>query len=264
MAAPNGASLGGDVVNRKLAALGVSLGVLGGGVVGFVATSGSPSASAELGGVSTPRAQQATDTTVAGSSTTEDKDTRRADRLTEVLAPLVENGTITQAQADAVIAALQDAMPMGGGHRGGPMGDGDHGGPMMGGIAGIGGQLDDIVGVLGLDIDDVMSALRDGKTIAELAEEQGVDVQKVIDTAVAAVKEHLDEAVASGDHTQAEADDLLTKATDVITKLVNGEFDLPFGGMGGGMGHHGGPFGRHGDDDSSESNRDPATTTTLG
>ncbi len=45
-------------------------------------------------------------------------------RLQAVLQPLVDNGTLTQAQADKVIAALAAAGPLGRGD-----GDGDHGGP---------------------------------------------------------------------------------------------------------------------------------------
>ena len=54
-----------------------------------------------------------------------------------------------------------------------------------------------------------------------MAEAQGVDVQAVIDAMVAGVKEHLDEKVASGDLTQAEADERLAEATERITDLAN-------------------------------------------
>ena len=47
--------------------------------------------------------------------------------MTDALAPLVQDGTITQAQADAVTKALQDAKPQGG--HGGP--GGDHGAALL-------------------------------------------------------------------------------------------------------------------------------------
>lgn len=235
-------------MNKKWAALGVSLGVLGGGAAGFAATSNSTPAGAER--VATPA--QATDTTVADTGSTDDtdRDQDHADHLGEILAPLVEDGTITQAQADAVIGALTEAMPDGRGHGRGGMG----GGPGFDG-----GRLAEIVESLDLSIQEVMEALRDGTSIAELAEQQGVEIDTIIESAVAALKEHLDEEVAEGDLTQAEADERLAEATESITAFVEGDLEFPMGGFGGmgGRGHHGG-FGH--DDDHS----DATTTTTVG
>jgi hypothetical protein len=65
----------------------------------------------------------------------------------------------------------------------------------------------------------------------------------VIDAMVAQVKTHLDEEVASGEHTQAEADQKLADATTRITEQVNNA--MPTGGRGpGGSGGHGGPDGQ--------------------
>lgn len=47
----------------------------------------------------------------------------RAAKLAETLAPLVTDGTITQAQADSITAALKDARPERGEHRGHRGGD---------------------------------------------------------------------------------------------------------------------------------------------
>ena len=73
---------------------------------------------------------------------------------------------------------------------------------------------------------------------------QGVDVQTVIDAMVAQLKTHLDEEVAAGEHTQAEADQKLADATTRITEQVNNT--MPTGGRGpGGPGMgHGGPGGQ--------------------
>lgn len=123
-----------------------------------------------------------------------------ADRLAKALAPLVEAGTIDQAQADAVIAALLDAAPRGE-HRG--------------------RGLEAAAGALGMSADELRSALREGQTVAEVAEAQGVEVQAVIDAMVAEVAEHLAEKVESGDRTQEEADEILERATARITDLVS-------------------------------------------
>jgi lipoate-protein ligase A len=52
----------------------------------------------------------------------------------------------------------------------------------------------------------------------------------VIDALVAEFKAHLDEEVASGEHTQEEADQKLAKATERITDMVNN--GRPEGGRG--------------------------------
>ena len=126
-------------------------------------------------------------------------------RLQDILKPLVDDGTITQAQADKVIAALQAAGPMGdGGMRGdgGMHGDGGPGGRGMG----PGANLDTVASVLGISVDDVRTAVKDGSTIADLAKKNGKSAQDVIDALVAEVKDHFAAEVASGEHTQADAD----------------------------------------------------------
>lgn len=186
-------------MKRTALAGAITAGLLGGGAAGILLTSGGVSG-----------AQETTTTT----TTIERPD--RPDpsaRLGEVLAPLVEDGTINQAQADAVIAALIEAGPRGGGGHGGP-----HDGPRGEGLR---RGLDAAAGALGISAEELRTALRDGSTIAQVAEQRGVEVQAVIDAVVAEVEAHLDEEVASGEHTQAEADEMLQRATERITDLVN-------------------------------------------
>lgn len=101
---------------------------------------------------------------------------------------------------------------------------------------------------LGISTDDLMSALRDGKSIADVAKEKGVDVQKVIDALVTEAKAKLDQAVEDGKLTQDRADEMATHLTERITAMVNGEHPRGPGGPGGpGFGPHddadGGPGG---------------------
>jgi hypothetical protein len=132
----------------------------------------------------------------------------------DALGGLVEDGTITQEQADAVEEALEDARP-------------DHGvGGRFGhpGFAlGFGGALSTVAESLGIDEDELRSALEDGRTIAEIAEEQGVDVQDVVNDIVAAQRARLDEAVAEGHLTREDADDILAGAEERASAFVNGE-----------------------------------------
>lgn len=143
-------------------------------------------------------------------------------RLQDILKPLVDDGTITQAQADKVIAALQAAGPMGGG-MGDGMGDGGmHGDRGPGGRGmGPGANLDTVATVLGISVDDVRTAVKGGSTIADLAKKHGKTGQDVIDALVAEVKAHFAPEVASGEHTQADADARIADATKQITDFVN-------------------------------------------
>ena len=197
-------------MRKQLAAVGLTAGLAVGGVAGFAFTSGT----AAVG------AQDETTTTAPVSAPTKADRPDRSGRIQETLRPLVEDGTITQAQADAVVKAISDAGPPQGG-QGGPGGrDGQRGGP----------GAEAAATALGISADDLRTELQSGKSIADVASEKSVDVQTVIDAMIADLKTHLDEEVASGTHTQAEADQRLADATEHITAMVNGE--KPAGGPG--------------------------------
>jgi hypothetical protein len=91
---------------------------------------------------------------------------------------------------------------------------------------------------LGMTADELRTALRDGQTIAEIAEANGVDVQVVIDAMVAEAQEHLAEKVAAGEMTQEEADEKLASLEERITERVNSDEPRRFG-----PGRPGGPRG---------------------
>ncbi len=97
----------------------------------------------------------------------------RAGWVQDALSGLVGDGTITQAQADAVEAALDDARPERGAHRFGHLGHGA------------------VADALGVTQDELRAALRDGQTVAEVAEAQGVDVQTVVDAVIADLEDRL-------------------------------------------------------------------------
>src|SRR5690349_3410832 len=103
-------------MHKKIAIVGLSAGLVGGGAAGFALTSATTGAGAQT---------QATTTTIAPNQPA-NGGPDRGQHLSDVLAPLVKDGTITQSQADKVIAALEAAGPMDGHGRGGPGGPGDH------------------------------------------------------------------------------------------------------------------------------------------
>lgn len=144
---------------------------------------------------------------------------------------------LDEAKADLPerIAAMVDGtMPAGG--PGGPRGDhgGDHG---PGGRRGPG--LAAAAKALGMTEDELHTALEADTSIAEVAKEKGVDVQKVIDAMVADAKTHLADEVKAGKITQAQADERLEDLESRITDRVNGKAPER-GGPGGGMPGRGG------------------------
>ena len=207
-------------MKKKLAGTGLAIGLVAGAGAGYILEmSGSAGAAAGISALA-----------AVDDSTTDDHRHRhrrhdRRDpsgpprrRLQEVLQPLIDDGTITQAQADKVIAALVAAGPVGGGHRG-PGGFGGHHGPGIG--------LDVVATTLGITADEVRTAVQGGQTIAELAVSKGKTAQDVIDAIVADATTRINTAVTDGKLTQAQADERLADLTTRVTEFVN---NTPAGG----------------------------------
>ncbi len=92
------------------------------------------------------------------------------------------------------------------------------------------GPIDEAAEAIGIEPSELLFAIRDGRTIAEVAQRNGVDPSTVVDAIVADARDRLDQAVADGTLTQQEADG---KAADVqarATAFVNGESPMPFRG----------------------------------
>ena len=98
--------------------------------------------------------------------------------------------------------------------------------------SGKGGEV--VATVLGLTATELRTQLDAGKTLAQVALDQGIAVQKVIDVIVTDIKAHLAEEVASGELTQAEADAKSANITTKVTEMVNTVRPAkPAGGRGG-------------------------------
>ncbi|HEX6292528.1 MAG TPA: hypothetical protein VFZ66_25300 [Herpetosiphonaceae bacterium] len=113
----------------------------------------------------------------------------------------VQQGTLTQAQADALKARIQagDAGALWGG-RGGKLGGLHKGGAVHQAM------FDAAAKALNITTDELMTQLRSGQTLAQLAQAHNTTEQAVISAALAAAKTQLDQQVASGSLTQAQAD----------------------------------------------------------
>lgn len=218
---------------RRATAIGLTAGLLGGGAAGllFAAPSLTSAASGTVALQETSTDENSTDE--SGTVTVTDEDAAatpdRGARVREALQSLVDDGTITAEQADAVATHLADNLPRGG--RGG--GGGMHGGRGFDGTV--------VADALGITADELRTALQDGQSIADVAAAEGVDVQVVVDAMVAAAQTRVDEAVAAGRITQEEADTKLAELETRIAERVNTAGPLRGDGMG--RGHRGGDAG---------------------
>lgn len=225
---------------RNRAAAVTIIAAVGVGGASLAAAASPTSIPASLGSVSAQSQDESSATADDSSGTTSER-ASRTDRLTETLAPLVEDGTLTQEQAEKVVAALEEAQPSGGKRGGGGKGAG----------------LDAAAEALGLTTDELREDLTSGEsTLADIAQAEGVDSSTLIEALVADATDKIAERVADGSLTQEKADEMLPSLTERITTMVE-EGTGERGGAG--RGDHGGGE-RSGDDAPAESEADAGTT----
>ena len=212
-----------------IAAVGLA-GLAAGAGAGFVLTAATGTAGASGNAAPTtttaaPKSSAPATTSAPNGQNGQKGTTPKADRtqkLKDILDPLVKNGTITQAQENAVIAALQKAGPAIGNVR-----------PPFGGIGPFGGRgplarfgrldLDAAAKAIGISTSDLQAALRSGQSIAQVANAHKVSVDKVIAAMMAPVTQRASQAVTDGRLTQSQADKLTAAAKTAITAIVNGQ-----------------------------------------
>ncbi|WCB94648.1 hypothetical protein DSM104299_03386 [Baekduia alba] len=161
----------------------------------------------------------------------------------------VKDGKLTQEQADAIKKRRADSGAVLGGPAVGPGGvhpGFGRGGP-RGGLGfklGSGGALDAAASALGLELDDLVTKLKAGKSIADVAKDQGKSLDDVKQAITAGVTKELDQAVTDKKLTSAQRDKVLKDLGDHLDDLV--ARTPPKGGQDGGppAGHAAGP-GRH-------------------
>lgn len=156
-----------------------------------------------------------TDTETPDTETPAEDEVVRANPIEDALAGLVEDGTLTQAQADKVIEAIEAARPL------------KAFGPRL--HEKIGVALDEAAEVLGITEDELRTQLRDGKSLAEIA---GDKKDELIAQLVAGANERLDEAVANDKLTQERADELKANTEERVTGMVENGPRLRFRGEG--------------------------------
>ena len=139
----------------------------------------------------------------------------------------VDAGRLTEAQGKELKARIDsnETPLLFGGLAGPRLGDFGHFGH-LGAFA----HLDTAASYLGLDESALREQLRDGKTLADVAKAQGKSVDGLVQALVADAKSRLDEAVADGRLTRAQADEIAAGLEDRMRELVDGE--LPERGFG--------------------------------
>ena len=146
------------------------------------------------------------------------------ERVGEVLAPLIADGTLTQAQADAVTEAFVSA---------GEQRQADRQERQDDSQADREEQQAALAAELGISVDALTEALQSGQTPVEVAEANGSSAADVINFMEGALADRLAEAVANGDMDQQRADEIAANASERIAERVNNG--------GGPEGHRGGP-----------------------
>ena len=149
---------------------------------------------------------------VAQTEDTGGTSTSVVDRIKDALSGLVDDGSISQEQADEVATTLGDSGF--GGHWG-------HGGWH---------GLEAAAETLGMTEDELRTALQaEGATLAKVAEEKGVAVDTLVDALVTAQREGIAKAVESG-MPQDVADKRLADVEQRVTEWVNSTHeDRPWG-----------------------------------
>ena len=207
---------------KKVAAIVITTVALTAGTVG-ISSAASKSSKASITRVSTSR------TTIGANAMAQG----HGAEVASVLAALVTKGTITQAQADAITAALVAAETAE--HANDPQG-----GPEGKGRPDPAATLALITSTIGIDAATIQKRLAAGETLGAIA---GSKKDALIAALVADERKRIDAAVTAGKLTAAQATTMKSTLTAHVTDEVNST--RPTGPMGGGKGGrgHGGPMG---------------------
>ena len=181
-----------SILRSKTVAV-ASAGVLGAGLLGGVAFAAAPTAT------------ETATMTAPGTSTAAATDEKAKDKLKAVLDALVAKGVITQAQEDAIIAALTADRK-------------DH--PKLREF--VGDVAKESVSYLGLPAHQVRKELRSGMSLGEIANSTaGKSRDGLIADLDGKAADRIAAAVAAGKLTQAQAAELTPKVDEAIARIVD-------------------------------------------
>ena len=129
--------------------------------------------------------------------------------ILERLAPLVEDGTISDDQAEAVATRLAETATDRPRHRPGFK------------------VMVEALEFLGVTPEEAREALGEGQKLAELAEANGSSAEELVAFLLGEIEEHVAQGVADGKITEEQQAEILENAEERLTAMVNGEIDLP-------------------------------------
>lgn len=135
--------------------------------------------------------------------------------LSDEIAQAVADGKITQEQADKLLERLAEMADRAMDRDLGRL-IVDH--PLA--VRGLRILSDTLAEMADLETGDILSAVRDGKTLADIAIENGLDPDAVVQAALAATSETLQESVTNSAITQDQADKLLAQAQELYPKAM--------------------------------------------
>ena len=162
-----------------------------------------------------------------------------ADRA-DALKQQVTSGKLTQAQADQMLANMKTQVTKQLSEKFDPRGGGPNGAPQANHTS-----LESIAAkVLGITEAELRTALDPNKSIADVAKEKNVALDKIVDAAVSDHATQLKQAVTDGKLTQAQADILLSNFKIMVTAQLQIKHVQGLNGFGGGP--QGGPHGGFG------------------
>jgi hypothetical protein len=198
--------------SKKGVAVGLTAGLVGGSLAGLML--GVPGLSSAAADDSVAAAvavvQQADDSgTDADTAPVE-----RGEQLRDTLQALVDDATLTAAQADSVTTHLVESRPERGERR--DRGDSGRRGP--GKLA----RSEVVTDLLGIDASELQEQLRSGSTLAEVAAANGVEASALIDTLVAQAEERINGAVEAERITAEEAAEKLAAFETRLADKING------------------------------------------
>jgi hypothetical protein len=172
-----------------------------------------------LSGILATGALGAVAITPASATTSDNAVTSRIAHIKSALSGLVSDGTLTQSQADKVAGTLDSKMPKPG--MAGPGGQKGGMGGHMGGMDMSAGK-EAVAKALGMTTAKLDTALKSGKSLADVAKDQKVSVDSLVKAMVALAQDKLAAAVKDGKITQEQADMMKSSLTQRITNHVKG------------------------------------------
>ncbi|MGI9646634.1 MAG: hypothetical protein ACR2O6_15110 [Ilumatobacteraceae bacterium] len=199
--------------NRRGLAVGLTAGLIGGTAAGLVlgVPGLSGAADSAVDGSAVGLVQQVDDPAPADDVTDVAPQREPGARIVEMLQPLVDEGTITTDQAQAVADHMVENRP----DRGDRPGRGGRGHGKFGGEV--------VTELLGIDAEALRAELQGGATLVEVAGANGVSEAELVAALVAHQTERIDQAVVDGKLTAEEAAEKTADVEERITARVNGE-----------------------------------------